>query len=43
MNFMCMNIVGESHEGSESRLKNLNNYTKCIVECFVTVAVIPAL
>jgi hypothetical protein len=38
-----MNIVGESHEGRESMLKNLNNYTKRIVDCFVTVAVIPAL
>jgi len=23
---MCMNIIGESHEGRECRLKNLNNY-----------------
>jgi hypothetical protein len=37
-----MNIVGEFHEGRESRLKNLNNYTICVVDCFVTLAVIPA-
>jgi hypothetical protein len=43
MNLMCVNIVGESHEGRESRLKNLNNYTKCVIDGFVTVAVIRAL
>jgi hypothetical protein len=37
-----MNIVGESHDGRESMLKNLNNYTKCVLDCFVAVAVIPA-
>ena len=43
MNLMCMIIVGESHEGRESRLKNLDKYTKCEIDIFVTVAVIRAL
>jgi hypothetical protein len=38
-----MNIVGESHEGRENRLKNLNNYTKCVIDCFIAIAVIRAL
>lgn len=39
---MYMKIVGESHERRKSRLKNLNNYTKYVFDCFVTVAVIRA-
>jgi len=42
MNLMYMNIVRESHEGRKSRLKNLNNYTKYVFDCFVPVAVIRA-